>query len=61
MTAKFAGAANVLFLLLPLLQLVLNIRNLPTGNKIALFTIPWLVIPNPRAIFCPLSLLLQSY
>jgi hypothetical protein len=58
MTAKFTGAANVPFLLLQLLQIVLNARNLLTGNKIALFAIPWLVIPIPRARFYPLSLLL---
>jgi hypothetical protein len=55
MTAKFAGAANVPFLLLQLqlLQIVLNARNLLARNKIALFAIPWLVISNPRAGFYP--------
>jgi hypothetical protein len=57
MTAKFAGAANVPFLLLQLPQIVLNARNLLAGNKTALFAVPWLVNPNPRAGFRPLSLL----
>jgi hypothetical protein len=61
MMAKFTSAANVPFLLLQLLQIVLNTHNLLTGNKIALFVVPWLVIPNPCAGFCPLSLLLGSY
>jgi hypothetical protein len=61
MTAKFTGAANVPFLLLQLPQIVLNARSLLTGNKIALFAVPWLVIPNPCARFYPLSLLLWSY
>ncbi|KAK3143790.1 hypothetical protein QOZ80_4AG0304990 [Eleusine coracana subsp. coracana] len=42
MTAKFAGAANVPFLLLQLPQIVLNARNLLAGNKTALFAVPWL-------------------
>ncbi|XP_020084351.1 maltose excess protein 1-like, chloroplastic isoform X1 [Ananas comosus] len=42
MTAKFAGAANVPFLLLQLPQIVLNARNLLSGNKTALFAVPWL-------------------
>ncbi|KAG2568505.1 maltose excess protein 1-like, chloroplastic [Panicum virgatum] len=41
-TAKFAGAANVPFLLLQLPQIVLNARNLLAGNKTALFAVPWL-------------------
>jgi hypothetical protein len=61
MMAKFAGAANVPFLLLQLSQIVLNAHNLLTGNKITLFAVPWLVIPNLRAGFYPLSLLLWSY
>ena len=43
LTAKFAGAANVPFLLLQLPQIVLNARNLIAGNKAALFAVPWLV------------------
>jgi hypothetical protein len=42
-TAKFAGAANVPFLLLQLPQIALNARNLLAGNKTALFAVPWLV------------------
>ncbi|CAN6240781.1 unnamed protein product [Urochloa humidicola] len=41
-TAKFAGSANVPFLLLQLPQIVLNARNLLAGNKTALFAVPWL-------------------
>jgi hypothetical protein len=40
MTAKFAGATNVPFLLLQLPQIVLNARNLLVGNKITLFAVP---------------------
>lgn len=42
LTAKFAGAANVPFLLLQLPQIVLNARNLLAGNNAALFAVPWL-------------------
>ncbi|XP_051129589.1 maltose excess protein 1-like, chloroplastic [Andrographis paniculata] len=42
MTAKFAGAANVPFLLLQLPQIILNTRNLLAGNKSALLAVPWL-------------------
>ncbi|MQM23698.1 hypothetical protein Taro_056764 [Colocasia esculenta] len=42
MTARFAGAANVPFLLLQLPQIILNARNLMAGNKGALFAVPWL-------------------
>ncbi|CAA6673857.1 unnamed protein product [Spirodela intermedia] len=42
MTARFAGAANVPFLLLQLPQIILNYRNLVAGNKAALFAVPWL-------------------
>ncbi|XP_020573852.1 maltose excess protein 1-like, chloroplastic [Phalaenopsis equestris] len=42
LTAKFAGAANVPFLLLQLPQIILNYRNLLSGDKIALFAVPWL-------------------
>ncbi|CAD6262431.1 unnamed protein product [Miscanthus lutarioriparius] len=41
-TAKFAGAANIPFLLLQLPQIVLNARNLLAGKKTALFAVPWL-------------------
>lgn len=52
MTAKFAGAANIPFLLLQLPQIVLNTRNLLAGNKTALFAVPWLVRPpNSRLRF----------
>lgn len=55
MTAKFAGAANVPFLLLQLPQIILNARNLLAGNKTALFAIPWLVRPNYHLRFHLLS------
>ncbi|XP_031502242.1 maltose excess protein 1-like, chloroplastic [Nymphaea colorata] len=42
LTAKFAGAANVPFLLLQLPQIVLNCRNLMAGNARALFALPWI-------------------
>ncbi|KAK6115007.1 hypothetical protein DH2020_007276 [Rehmannia glutinosa] len=42
LTAKFAGAANLPFLLLQLPQIVLNSRNLMAGNKSALLAVPWL-------------------
>ncbi|KAK9095684.1 hypothetical protein Scep_027153 [Stephania cephalantha] len=44
LTAKFAGAANLPFLLLQLPQIVLNYRNLMAGNKSALLAVPWLGI-----------------
>ncbi|XP_078446291.1 maltose excess protein 1-like, chloroplastic [Wolffia australiana] len=43
-TARFAGAANVPFLLLQLPQILLNYRNLAAGNNAALFALPWLGI-----------------
>lgn len=43
LTAKFAGAANLPFLLLQLPQIMLNYRNLMAGNKSALLAVPWLV------------------
>ena len=43
LTAKFAGAANIPFLLLQLPQILLNARNLLAGNKTALLAVPWLV------------------
>ncbi|XP_057773466.1 maltose excess protein 1-like, chloroplastic [Salvia miltiorrhiza] len=42
MTAKFAGAANFPFLLLQLPQIILNTRNLLSGNTSALLAVPWL-------------------
>ncbi|PKU85861.1 maltose excess protein 1-like, chloroplastic [Dendrobium catenatum] len=42
LTAKFAGVANVPFLLLQLPQIILNSRNLLSGNTTALFAVPWL-------------------
>ncbi|GAB4826823.1 Core protein [Ancistrocladus abbreviatus] len=41
-TSKFAGAANIPFLLLQLPQIVLNAQNLMSGNRTALFAVPWL-------------------
>ncbi|GFP80215.1 maltose excess protein 1 chloroplastic [Phtheirospermum japonicum] len=42
MTAKFAGVANLPFLLLQLPQIVLNTQNLIAGNNSALLAVPWL-------------------
>ncbi|XP_057795571.1 maltose excess protein 1-like, chloroplastic isoform X2 [Salvia miltiorrhiza] len=42
LTAKFAGAANLPFLLLQLPQIILNYRNLMAGNRSALLAVPWL-------------------
>ncbi|PSS11870.1 Maltose excess protein [Actinidia chinensis var. chinensis] len=42
LTAKFAGASNIPFLLLQLPQILLNARNLLAGNKTALLAVPWL-------------------
>ncbi|XVF06806.1 hypothetical protein REPUB_Repub06bG0082400 [Reevesia pubescens] len=44
LTAKFAGAANIPFLLLQLPQIILNARNLLAGNKTALLAVPWLLM-----------------
>lgn len=57
MTAKFAGAANVPFLLLQLPQIILNSRNLLAGNKTALFAVPWLVCSTHHLRFHRLSFL----
>lgn len=43
MTAKFAGASNIPFLLLQLPQIILNARNLLAGDNAVLFAVPWLV------------------
>jgi hypothetical protein len=43
-TAKFSGGANVPFLLLQMPQIILNAKNLMSGNKTALLAVPWLVI-----------------
>lgn len=42
LTAKFAAASNIPFLLLQLPQIILNARNLLSGNKSALLAVPWL-------------------
>ncbi|KAG8378144.1 hypothetical protein BUALT_Bualt08G0107500 [Buddleja alternifolia] len=42
LTSKFAGAANLPFLLLQLPQIILNTRNLLEGNNSALLAVPWL-------------------
>ncbi|XP_022719909.1 maltose excess protein 1, chloroplastic-like isoform X2 [Durio zibethinus] len=42
LTAKFAGASNIPFLLLQLPQIILNACNLLAGNKTALLAVPWL-------------------
>ncbi|KAK4740651.1 hypothetical protein SAY87_024239 [Trapa incisa] len=41
-TAKLSAAANIPFLLLQLPQIILNAQNLLSGNKSALFAVPWL-------------------
>ncbi|KAK4390995.1 Maltose excess protein 1-like, chloroplastic [Sesamum angolense] len=53
LTAKFAGAANVPFLLLQLPQIVLNTRNLLAGNKSALLAVPWLVMWSTFVPYIP--------
>ncbi|KAL5129658.1 Maltose excess protein 1, chloroplastic [Glycine soja] len=42
LTAKFSAAANFPFLLLQMPQIILNARNLLSGNKLALSAVPWL-------------------
>ncbi|KAF6169446.1 hypothetical protein GIB67_021449 [Kingdonia uniflora] len=42
LTAKFAGASNLPFLILQLPQILLNYQNLAAGNKSALLAVPWL-------------------
>ncbi|KAL5731347.1 hypothetical protein ACHQM5_004086 [Ranunculus cassubicifolius] len=42
LTAKFAASANLPFLLLQLPQIILNARNLMSGNNVALLAVPWL-------------------
>lgn len=42
LTGKFAGAANLPFLLLQLPQIILNSQNLVAGNRSALLAVPWL-------------------
>ena len=42
--AKFSGASNIPLLLLQLPQIILNTRNLITGDKVALLVVPWLGI-----------------
>nr|CAD1830941.1 unnamed protein product [Ananas comosus var. bracteatus] len=42
MTARFAAASNVPFLLIQLPQILLNARNLLSGNRAALLAVPWL-------------------
>ncbi|CAK7333763.1 unnamed protein product [Dovyalis caffra] len=41
-TAKFSGGANFPFLLLQMPQIILNANNLMSGNKTALWAVPWL-------------------
>ncbi|KAJ8762726.1 hypothetical protein K2173_012218 [Erythroxylum novogranatense] len=42
LTAGFAGAANIPFLLIQMPQIILNARNLMASNKTALLAVPWL-------------------
>ncbi|XP_023006855.1 maltose excess protein 1-like, chloroplastic [Cucurbita maxima] len=42
LTAKFSAAANIPFMLLQLPQIILNARNLLSGNETALLAVPWL-------------------
>ncbi|XP_027909260.1 maltose excess protein 1, chloroplastic-like isoform X1 [Vigna unguiculata] len=42
LTSKFSAAANIPFLLLQMPQIILNARNLLSGNKTALSAVPWL-------------------
>ncbi|KAK6936486.1 hypothetical protein RJ641_033516 [Dillenia turbinata] len=41
-SAKFSGAANIPFLVLQMPQIILNARNLMSGNTSALLAVPWL-------------------
>lgn len=50
LTAKFAGAANIPFLVLQLPQILLNARNLLAGNKNALLAVPWLVNTATKSV-----------
>ncbi|KAG6494236.1 hypothetical protein ZIOFF_049255 [Zingiber officinale] len=43
LTARFAGASNIPFLLIQIPQILLNYNNLISGNKAALLAVPWLV------------------
>lgn len=52
LTAKFAGAANLPFLLLQLPQIILNTRNLMAGNTSALLAVPWLVMYFVWPYYC---------
>ncbi|KAL9296143.1 hypothetical protein ACSQ67_022039 [Phaseolus vulgaris] len=42
LTSRFSAAANIPFLLLQMPQIILNARNLLSGNKSALSAVPWL-------------------
>ncbi|XP_042418727.1 maltose excess protein 1-like, chloroplastic [Zingiber officinale] len=42
LTARFAGASNIPFLLIQIPQILLNYNNLISGNKAALLAVPWL-------------------
>lgn len=42
LTGQLAGSATLAFLLLQLPQIILNAQNLMSGNKIALFAVPWM-------------------
>ncbi|KAI8540611.1 hypothetical protein RHMOL_Rhmol09G0276600 [Rhododendron molle] len=63
LTAKFAGAANIPFLVLQLPQILLNARNLLAGNKNALLAVPWLERNAMQGMFTGLlgNLSLLSY
>lgn len=54
-TAKFAAAANLPFLLLQLPQIILNTRNLLAGNNAALLAVPWLVLGSLWPYYCFLA------
>ncbi|XP_030533054.1 maltose excess protein 1-like, chloroplastic [Rhodamnia argentea] len=42
LTAQFSASSNIPFLLLQLPQIILNARNLLSGNRSALLAVPWL-------------------
>ncbi|WOK98319.1 maltose excess protein 1-like, chloroplastic isoform X1 [Canna indica] len=42
LTARFAGASNIPFLLIQIPQILLNYRNLVSGNEASLLAVPWL-------------------
>lgn len=55
LTAKFSASSNIPFLLLQLPQIILNARNLLSGNHSALLAVPWLVCSKKTSPVLPSS------